>query len=139
MIQVIYGSSETYQMTQEDLLTILGTSRKNNKTKDITGMLLYNDGNFLQVLEGEKDVVEPLMAVISEDNRHDNVTIYYQHDIPEREFGSWEMAFLRLAGRDIQNAEGFTDFVSLKQLRDTFSQEPSRAKIFMSAFLQSVR
>jgi hypothetical protein len=41
-------------MAHEELLTLLAQSRKNNLPTDITGMLMYMEGCFFQVLEGEE-------------------------------------------------------------------------------------
>ena len=52
MKQIIYISSAAKKMDDDDLLDILKTSRENNKKNDISGMLLYDNGSFIQVLEG---------------------------------------------------------------------------------------
>ena len=55
MICLIYASSATKAMSQDELKALLAKARTNNQRDNITGMLLYNDGNFLQVLEGEAE------------------------------------------------------------------------------------
>ncbi len=54
MIQISYISTATKSMSQEDLEEILKTSRKNNAGSGITGMLLYMNNTFVQILEGEE-------------------------------------------------------------------------------------
>lgn len=44
--------------------------RTNNERAGITGMLLYKDGNFMQLLEGEKEAVLRLHKNIIVDPRH---------------------------------------------------------------------
>lgn len=46
-----------------------------NNISGVRGMLLFKDGNFLQVLEEEQDEVEQLYARIKKDDRH---TIVYE-------------------------------------------------------------
>lgn len=50
MINLIYTSSAVELFREDELVELLKTSRDNNRRRGITGMLLYNDGNFLQVL-----------------------------------------------------------------------------------------
>jgi hypothetical protein len=49
-----YTSIASHHMAHEELLALLAQSRKNNLPTDITGMLLYMEGCFFQVLEGEE-------------------------------------------------------------------------------------
>ena len=75
LINLIYASSATRLMNEEDLLAILKKSHENNGQLNITGMLLYRGGNFLQVLEGEEKVVDERFKVIMGDPRHHQVTL----------------------------------------------------------------
>ena len=68
--QLLYVSVETHPYTEKDLAALLEQSRSKNKKLGITGMLLYYKKHFLQVLEGEKDVVFELFRVIRKDQRH---------------------------------------------------------------------
>ena len=53
LIHLIYSSaSTTSNLTEEALNIILSESRENNKANNISGILLYQDGSFFQVLEG---------------------------------------------------------------------------------------
>ena len=74
--------------------------RSKNARLGITGMLLYKDGNFMQVLEGEDSVVRQLAAEIELDRRHKNFTILTEEPIVQRQFGDWSMAFNHLDRSD---------------------------------------
>ncbi len=54
---LVYVSSATLLFPGEDLRALLATSRKNNAELGVTGMLLYKDGNFIQILEGDEEAV----------------------------------------------------------------------------------
>jgi Sensors of blue-light using FAD len=54
----------------EELTDLLRKSRDNNAALGITGMLLYKDGNFMQVLEGDEERVRALATKVSQDRRH---------------------------------------------------------------------
>ena len=66
MIRVTYLSQEAQQLSSKEMLALLTKCHQNNTAKGITGMLLYGNGTFLQALEGEKALVEALMAKITE-------------------------------------------------------------------------
>ena len=52
MIQTAYVSRAAETMTQENLLALLQQCLANNEAGGVTGMLLYGNETFLQVLEG---------------------------------------------------------------------------------------
>jgi hypothetical protein len=70
---LIYVSSALKLMGELELLSLLELSRAKNVRLNITGLLLYKEGNFMQMLEGEKDTVLNLYAAIQKDVRHHNV------------------------------------------------------------------
>ena len=75
MIQITYLSSATRAMSQDDLEDILKTARETNARLGITGMLLYGNKTFIQILEGEEDVVHELIKTIKRDPRHRNFQV----------------------------------------------------------------
>ena len=107
--QLVYASAATVEFSSEDLDTLLEGARKNNATLGVTGMLLFKDGSFFQVLEGEADVVKALYDKISLDKRHNNVLMLSNQIIEERNFGEWSMGFVR-DQKEIQQLPGFVDF-----------------------------
>jgi hypothetical protein len=58
MHRIIYLSSGIKIFSDEEINDLLKVSRNNNEKNGITGLLLYSDGNFMQILEGEKEAVE---------------------------------------------------------------------------------
>jgi hypothetical protein len=123
-------------MSLEDLHDILKISYENNKDKNITGILLYRGGNFLQVLEGEQEVVEALYEKIKKDPRHRDVMTVSKRQIEQREFNGWEMGFVNLDTlRADQMPEGYSDF-----LMTPLSQEDlNRKKSFIWTFVNNFR
>lgn len=94
--QIIYLSRVAFQIEEAELEEILTHARKYNAEHEITGLLLHKNGLFLQVLEGEKNIVEALFNKIKSDNRHFGVINLHEHTISKREFGNWSMRFLNL-------------------------------------------
>jgi len=96
MITVVYVSSAVLLMSPTDLLDLLRNSRERNHVAQITGMLLYRDGNFMQVLEGEERVVDALQERIRRDPRHRGMICLLRQRLAERAFGDWSMGFRNL-------------------------------------------
>lgn len=93
MKHIIYLSSATELLSDEEINSLLKTSRENNKKNNITGLLLYCDGNFLQVLEGENDAIDSIFSVISNDSRHKNIIVVANEYIEKRSFDEWKMGY----------------------------------------------
>jgi hypothetical protein len=70
-------------------------ARASNAESAITGMLLYSDGNFMQMLEGPRESLDDAMARIHRSKLHSDVTILVDEPVSVREFESWSMAFKR--------------------------------------------
>ncbi|WP_201157638.1 BLUF domain-containing protein [Rhodobaculum claviforme] len=96
MQRIIYLSSAPAPLTPEDLGALLAVSRRNNAATGITGMLLYHDQNFLQVLEGEEDALSDCFNRIARDTRHRNLIVLWRDTVAARAFGAWQMGFARM-------------------------------------------
>lgn len=81
-----------------DLNTIMDVSNRNNEKAGITGALIFDSLWFLQILEGDRDVVAATLRRISQDERHDNVTVMDAREIDRRQFGNWWMGLSFLRG-----------------------------------------
>ncbi|MEY6431821.1 phosphate-starvation-inducible PsiE family protein [Thioalkalicoccus limnaeus] len=110
MIQILYISSATQPMSTQDLLGLLGECREKNAGVGVTGMLLYGNGTFLQVLEGDETVVDDLYDRIRRDPRHTDLQILHRRVIERRQYSDWSMGFKRLSDRELKGVEGLRDF-----------------------------
>lgn len=110
MIQVSYVSRATEQLTSEQLLELLMQCRRNNPAKNVTGMLLYGNGTFLQAIEGEEEIIDDLVTIIDDDPRHTDVRVLSRKTIPSRQYADWSMGFDHVTENDIGPTEGITDF-----------------------------
>lgn len=84
-------------LPREDVDAILVASARNNPARGITGLLLFNGRNFLQLLEGEEDEVSALMQRIATDPRHNGVSVLDRRTVPGRTCPDWAMKRLQLA------------------------------------------
>jgi len=91
--QLLYRSQAAGDILKE-LPSILAASRRNNPSRGISGLLIYRDGYFLQLLEGPEDQVAERFAVIMRDPRHEGVELLARIRNGEAIFGDWAMGFL---------------------------------------------
>ena len=73
---------------------ILKTAERNNPAEGLTGALAYDDGHFIQVLEGPREAVSNRLFAIAQDDRHTAMTIVEFTEISRRRFADWTMAFV---------------------------------------------
>lgn len=116
MICLVYVSSATRLFEPAALEALLAECRSNNAAADITGMLMYADGNILQTIEGKAAAVGDLFSRIERDPRHRQVFKLYQRSIDRRQFGRWSMALAQ--PERLGAAEGVE---SIAVLRNTLS------------------
>lgn len=96
-IQIAYLSFATRSMKancDEEIQAILGEARVHNQKHGITGQLIYRSGIFLQLLEGNKDIVTLLLGrILLDRNRHENIRILFNQPMTKRVFPDWSMAY----------------------------------------------
>jgi len=133
MFSLTYVSSALAPFSPYELRELLLRSNENNRRRDVTGMLLYKDGNFLQALEGHRSTVLAIHTAISHDPRHRGLLTLQQGEIPGRQFPHWSMGFKDL-GADIDNPEGYSEFLNLPLTGAEFSSNPTRAQELLLKF-----
>jgi len=106
MHYIIYLSTGIKWFSEAELAEILTASNKNNRRDNITGLLLYNDGNFIQLLEGDEADVQHTFQRISTDQRHKSITPIASGKLKKRNFPEWAMGFRSIYANDIQQLEG---------------------------------
>ena len=90
--RVIYCSRSTVSMEHPlNLAEILGASARNNRQDEITGVLAYAEGTFIQVIEGSPPSVDALMARLRSDSRHTDIRMLGEEWGVERAFPVWVM------------------------------------------------
>ena len=138
MLSIIYVSSAVRLFSTTDLSLLLEVSRKNNVGRAVTGMLLYKDGNFMQVIEGEEPNVRALHGKLQLDPRHTGFLTLLEERITARNFQDWSMGFKNLNDPAPLEMEGYHDFRNVSFLNQAFSAQPSRAKKLLEVFRQTM-
>jgi hypothetical protein len=93
MISITYVSSATSPFGDDALLNLVDECQVNNQKLGITGVLVYSEGNFMQVIEGAALVTQSLYERIKLDARHRGVTTVNEQPIQVCEFAGWSMAY----------------------------------------------
>lgn len=133
VIQWVYASAASTSFDQADLEALLAKARANNEKVNVTGMLLYHDGSFLQVLEGEEEDVEAIVDKIQVDDRHCNVILLHRGEIDAPNFGDWSMGFCRPVNAG--DIPGFVDILRTVNTDDLQVEgNASRIKKLIDAF-----
>ena len=134
MISLIYVSSAVKPFSKPELLTLLETSRRNNALLDVTGMLLYKDGNFMQVIEGDEPAIRKLHTKISLNPRHDGLITLLERPIEQRQFSDWSMGFKDLSDPALRQMAGYSEFLNAPLTSAEFAANPSRAQKLLLTF-----
>jgi hypothetical protein len=133
MFSLTYVSSALEPFSPRELRDLLERCNQNNRRRDVTGMLLYKDGNFMQVLEGEQSVVLAVHEVIVRDPRHRGLITLLRGESPGRQFSDWSMGFKDL-GADLDNPDGYSEFLNMALTGDEFKSDPSKAQKLLLTF-----
>jgi hypothetical protein len=97
LTRLIYISRAVGPQTTTITTQILETARAFNKAHDLTGVLCQGKGLYVQVLEGERSIVNELYRRIVADNRHEHTEIVHFGEIDTRQFKDWTMALVHLS------------------------------------------
>jgi hypothetical protein len=131
---LIYVSIANEPFSATDLIELLNVSRRNNEVSGITGMLLYKDRRFLQILEGDEHAVRETYDRILRDPRHRDAVTLLEGEEREREFEEWSMAFKHLEDESVRETPGFSPFLETKLAPAEFAADPSRAQQLLRIF-----
>lgn len=107
--ELVYASKAQDFVNDEHVAKILLSARCKNEELSITGLLLFDGSNFLQIIEGDPTAVKEVFACIERDDRHFDIKLFHSGPIKKRYFDSWQMAFHReqscIAGLDDRSWE----------------------------------
>lgn len=92
---ICYVSSKNKNLTHKQIIKLLEFCLENNEINEIKGILLYSEGNFFQILEGEKKIVLNLFEKIKKDSRHKNIIQITGHDIKKGSFDGYKVDIIK--------------------------------------------
>lgn len=106
---LLYRSRAVQAFTAADLTVLQEESLAWNAAHDITGLLCYSDGHFVQVLEGSAEHVHTLFAKIQQDRRHYQVQALSDRASDRRWFADWRMAMVETEPQDFHWLLGYLE------------------------------
>ncbi len=130
----IYVSTTTRWWSQQALQALLAASRAHNQEAGITGMLLYKEGNFMQVLEGPAAGVQALLARIASDTRHQGLVTLDAGPLAARQFEGWSMGFADLGLDDTPLPPGYSRFLDIPLNDPQFLDQPGHCHQMLQLF-----
>jgi len=139
LFRMAYISTASKLFSSAELREMLKESIKRNKAAGITGMLLYKDGQFMQVLEGTLEVVTATYGRISKDPRHHGIMVLVKGAVQERRFPGWSMAFRDLNLPDHQDVPGFSEFLNTPLTGKEFAGDLEHCEKLLLVFKKSIR
>ncbi|MDD1621469.1 MAG: BLUF domain-containing protein [Methylococcaceae bacterium] len=141
MIRLVYMSQAVKPFSTDELMRLLRQCRQGNSVQGITGVLLYFNECFVQVLEGKEEQVNKAFQKIRRDPRHRNVTKLERTYITERQFPDWSMGFEEVDASQLAglNIEGLNHFFSADHIGETTEFNQQLLSSLMNHFSSSYK
>ncbi|MFZ0828030.1 MAG: BLUF domain-containing protein [Verrucomicrobiia bacterium] len=138
LYQIVYTSTASESFSRADLKELLMESVQRNTRAGITGLLLYNDGTFMQTLEGEEPVVMALFTKISRDPRHHHVIALIHGPINRRDFSDSAMAFRDLNSPELRELPGYSEFLNTPLNGDLLAPDLPKCQQLLLLFKENI-
>jgi hypothetical protein len=139
LFQIVYTSTATDSLDQAKLKELLKGSVRRNTQAGITGLLLFKDGCFMQVLEGEKTKAKALFAKIRRDPRHHRIIPLIQEPTRQRYFPDSAMAFQDLKTPELLNLPGYSEFLNTPLNGDLYVKDIPKCQRLLLLFKKNIR
>lgn len=136
--QIIYSSQAKAAMGVAELEAILDDARAGNAARQVTGALIYVDGVFLQILEGEASTLRSLMRSIAADTRHAAVKVFHEGEVDARSFGDWHMAFVSATPAQLSAWAGLAGTATVESILADLDRDPQRTPRFVRGLLAAL-
>lgn len=94
LMNVGYMSKPICPFTEDELAELWEHCSEKNERLGITSALYYDETIFFQVLEGDDEIIEPLLETIRKDPRHQHFKRMFENDIASRSYPYWPMKFI---------------------------------------------
>ena len=134
MYQIIFAGQALTPFTPPDLEQLLERSREKNRRLNVTGLMLYKDSCFIQVLEGPDREVRDLWSTIELDFRLLSATCLSSKAIARREFGEWSMGFADIPVLIKEKCPDLAAVLAEVMTPDALAKKPGRARELLELF-----
>jgi len=116
MRRVVYQSRASRPLDEGELSEMLAGSRRSNEAANITGMLLHQDGCFLQAIEGDDAAIDTLWSKIRADSRHTDIDVLADQTISHRRFSEWTIGARNISPGQIRQLLTLADVAAEQPL-----------------------
>jgi len=96
LVQLIYVSQQAIGFNPDSLIQLARRSAERNQERDLSGVLLYCSGTFMQLLEGDSAIVQGAYQTISKDPRHSDVQQLLLKNVDKRMCPTWSMGLMNV-------------------------------------------
>jgi len=93
LLEIVYASRAVKSFGDADLRSLLAKARMKNKVGQVTGLLVYYERSFLQLLEGPDEGVRAVYERVQQDPRHLDIQMLGSSPLVKRAFADWSMGF----------------------------------------------
>lgn len=138
LYQLMYSSQSTSEPSMDALKLLLERARSQNAARNVTGALFFVDGVFVQILEGERDVVKQLVAQIGQDPRHRELTVITERLIVQRVFTAWRMAWISPDANQVAAWAQLDGTTRIDQVLDQLQRNPARLPAVMENIVNAI-
>lgn len=114
---LLYISTVSRDLDVSSIKSILKHAVESNIRSHISGFLLFSNNNFIQLLEGDEQVVTSTYQRIITDSRHDNIIVLLREQISQRNFYGYQSAF-----KSFDNIADFDKFIAYIDLMGSFDK-----------------
>lgn len=108
-------------------------TKANNQKNNITGILIYKNRNFFQILEGDETVIDTTYSIIRKDPRHKNIFKVINTTMPERIFEDYNCGFTII--NNDKGLESLNDY--LEWLRTAENKIANKIIIMVENFINN--
>ena len=112
LCHLVYISRAIRLFPSTELAELLYRARERNQQNGVTGLLLYKDRSFIQLLEGSREAIHTIFTVIKNDSRHFRLKVLIDCEpIHDREFPDWSMGFQNMDQQHFVELQGYSPFL----------------------------
>jgi len=134
LFRMAYVSGAAVTFNRMMLVDLLEEAGKRNAAAGVTGMLLYKESRFMQMIEGPESAVKATFGRISRDPRHHGIIVLLKEAAPKRIFPDWFMALRDLDLPKHQDVPGYGEFLKTPLTGKEFAAHPSRCERLLLLF-----
>lgn len=131
--RVVYMSTAVGVLRADELDRIYLRAKSANTGAGITGLMLFYEGVFLQVLEGPAAGVTSLMERIRRDRRHAGITVLESGPVTQRSFAT-PMQFIAARNLSVGEKQAFSGLREAVSLRPNLSPSDHGLSAFLATF-----